>query len=76
MDWIAGLLELLGLWKIGNKNKIGFYFNILCGLCWISYVIISKSTYGLLLVVIPAIVINIRNIIKWRRSEEEKTNNE
>ena len=23
-DWIAGFLELMGLYIVGNKNKIGF----------------------------------------------------
>jgi len=67
MDWVAGILELIGLWKIGNKNIAGFIFNICCNLCWIIYVLISKNTWGLLLVVIPAMIINVRNIILWNK---------
>ena len=69
MDFIAGALEIIGLWKVGDKKKYGFLFNILCGLIWISYVIINKTTYGLLIVVVPAIFINIRNYIKWYKEE-------
>jgi len=67
MDWIAGICELFGLYIVGNKNKIGFILNILAGICWISYVIVSHSTYGLLVVVVPAICINIRNFVKWSK---------
>jgi len=70
VDWIAGILELCGLYIVGNKNKIGFLVNIVCGLCWISYVIFSMSTYGFLIVVIPALVINTRNFIKWYKEDK------
>ena len=69
LDWIAGILELIGLWKVGDKNWKGFIFNICCGICWILYVFISGNTYGLLVVVIPAILINIRNLIKWKKGD-------
>ena len=65
MDIIAGILELIGLWKIGDKNKFGFIFNVICCCCWISYVFISKSAYGLLIIVVPALILNVRNFILW-----------
>lgn len=67
MDWVAGVLELTGLYIVGNKNRWGFIINICCGLCWISYVLYSRSTYGLLIVVVPALCINTRNFIRWTR---------
>jgi len=75
MDWVAGILELIGLWKVGNKNRKGFLFNIACGLCWVSYVLTSGTTYGLLVIVIPALFINIRNFIKWKPEEKENEEN-
>lgn len=65
MDVIAGILELLGCWLVGNKKRICFILFILCGLCWI-YVAFDKQVYGLLLISIPNLVINIRNWFKWR----------
>lgn len=65
MDWIAAVFELSGAYIIGNKNKLGFILNIIGCSVWI-YVSISTKVYGLLLVVVPAIVINIRNYIKWK----------
>ena len=68
MDWIASLLEILGKWVIGNKNKNGFIVASICCLCWI-YVAIDKEVYGLFIAIIPALFINIRNYLKWRRDE-------
>ena len=65
LDWIASALELTGGWIVGNKNRKGYLFVTAGLICWIIYVLITKRTYGLLLVVIPAIFINIRNYIKW-----------
>ena len=73
MDWIAGLLELTGLYIVGNKNRWGFIINILCGLSWIIYVTISGHTYGLLIVVCPALIINTRNFIKWTKENKNES---
>ncbi len=37
---------------------------------WIAYIVVSGITYGLLLVVIPSIGINVRNFIKWTREDK------
>ena len=66
MDWLAGGLELSGLWLVGNKRWVGFIFNITAGLCWI-YVAVVTGVYGLLLVVIPALFVNTRNTRRWIR---------
>lgn len=70
MDWLAGVLELLGKWVVGNKNKWGHVINISCCIVWIIYVFWQQTAYGLLIVVIPAIIINIRNFIKWNKEEK------
>ena len=66
MDWIAGIAELVGIYTIGCMKRGGFLFNIVGCLLWIT-VCIDKQIYGLLLVVIPSIIINSRNYIKWRK---------
>ena len=69
LDFIAGITELLGLWVVGNKKSYGFIINLVCNILWIIFVLANKTTYGLLLVVIPAIFINVRNYLHWRRHE-------
>jgi len=68
-DILAGIIELTGSWLVGNKRKIGFAINILGNIAWI-IVAFKMKVYGLLIVVIPALFINIRNYFKWK--EEEK----
>jgi hypothetical protein len=68
MDYIAGIFELLGLYIIGNKNKFGFLVTVV-GLCIWIYVSISRGVYGLLIVCIPALAINIRNFRRWVKED-------
>tara|TARA_B100001964_G_C14233034_1_gene600977 strand:+ start:200 stop:421 length:222 start_codon:yes stop_codon:yes gene_type:complete len=68
MDWIAGFLELCGGWCIGYKKKLGFIFNVAAAFGWI-YVAVDKEVYGLLLVVIPLITINIKNYCLWHKDD-------
>ena len=72
IDFVAGAFELCGLWCVGNKWRIGFILNLLAGFVWI-YVAIKMEIFGLLLVVVPAIVLNIRNYRKWSDDENRKT---
>jgi len=66
LDWLAGGLELAASYAIGNKRKAGFLLSMLGNATWI-YVAVSRGIYGLLLVVIPALFINARNWLKWRK---------
>lgn len=68
MDFIAGLFELTGLWLVGKKKWIGFLCNIVGCSIWI-YVAIETKLFGLLMVVVPAIIINAMNIRRWINTE-------
>jgi hypothetical protein len=68
LDYIAAIFELLGLYLIGNRSWYGFASNIIGGILWILAVFISHEMFGLLLVVIPAIILNIININKWKKN--------
>jgi len=63
----AALLELSGVYLIGNKNRLGFVTAMAGGVIW-SYVALARlPAPGLLFVVVPAFFINIRNLIKWSK---------
>jgi nicotinamide riboside transporter PnuC len=68
MDWLAAILEILGLWRIGNYDKKGFVLSLLCNITW-GYVAIKMELYGLLIVVGLSVVLNIRNYWKWSRQQ-------
>ncbi len=65
MDWVAAIFELSGSWLTGNRKRICFVLTGLGNCVWILYVFTTKSTYGLLAVVIPALIINARNFRAW-----------
>lgn len=65
IDIFAGIFELIGIWRLGNKKRDSFVFFIICNILWIIAGIYYKM-YGLLIVVIPAFFINIRNFKKWK----------
>ena len=73
LDWIAGILELIGLYLVGNKNRLGFLINLSCIFFWVLYVYVNRTTYGILPVVLTASVINIRNYIKWKKENNIKS---
>lgn len=68
MDWIAAILELSGKWITGHKNRFGWLFSTAASSVWIFYVFYYKTSYGLLVVCIPAIIINLMNFYKWSKN--------
>lgn len=72
MDFLAGFLELVGLILVGYKLKWGFILNALGCSTWIYYVLSTGQALGLLLVVIPAIMINVINFRRWHKGENDE----
>ena len=66
MDFIAAGLELSGLYAVGNKRRTGFLLNIAGDIAWI-YVGIVANLYGLISIAGIALVLNIRNYLRWSR---------
>jgi len=66
VQYIAAIFELTAKWMVGDKNKWGHAVHLISGVLW-TYVALTMPLYGMLIITIPAIVINIRNFIKWSR---------
>lgn len=64
---LASIFELSGLYLLSKKNRIGFVLNIIAGLSWISYSLISHNAIGLLLVCSVALIINFNGFTNWRK---------
>ena len=71
VDIFAGLFELLGIYLVGNKKWYAFIFLIICGILWL-YVGWERNLYGLWIAIIPAIVINTRNLFKWYKESKNE----
>lgn len=65
MDWLACAFEILGAILIGNKNIWGFPVLMVAGVFWFATGW-ELELHGLMLISIIFLVINARNIKKWR----------
>ena len=71
MDWLAGIIELAAKILVGNHKWYGHALHLVAGIAW-TYVSLTTGMYGLLVITIPAFVINIRNAIKWWKEKNER----
>ena len=69
LDWIAGAVELIALWMVGSRRRAGFLLAAAACATWV-YVAVSRDVPGLLLVVLPACLINVRNWVRWGKWAE------
>lgn len=70
ISYIAGVLELIGIYILGNKNRYGFLLNIIGNVLWVTVGIMNPGARGLLIVCIPLFFINIINFRKWGNDEK------
>lgn len=72
MDIIAGIIEIIAIYIVGNKNRWGWAIGFACCLLWMAYVFQTKASYGILIPTIPCMFINVRNFFKWGKEESDK----
>lgn len=58
---------VLGMWLIGNKNRLGWVVGLINQILWISFAIIFKA-WGLLPLTLVLIIVYTRNLLKWSES--------
>ncbi len=66
IDIIAGITELSSQVVLGRKNKWGWVLSLISGGLW-TYIAFQTKLYGILIITIPAIFINVWNFIKWSK---------
>ena len=64
MDWLAGIVELIAKYLCGKKSRYGWLIHIIAGLLWM-FVAVQTGVYGLLVIVIPSLGLNMYNYWKW-----------
>lgn len=72
VPWATSALTILGMWLLGNKDKRGWIVGLANQALWITFVILY-SAWGLLPLTGWLIVVYTRNLIKWRRDDEQPT---
>ena len=64
---MAAIFELVAVFMLGKKNPYGFIVASFGNIWWIVYVVNSVSAFGLLLVSITALALNIKGYLNWRK---------
>jgi len=64
---VGAFFELTAVFLLGKKFKFGFICNVIGNSCWICYSLISGSAYGLLIVGLIGIILNIKGYMHWRK---------
>lgn len=70
LDILAGLLELIGLYIIGRKSRVGFAINLIACSLWL-VVALQTKVYGLVLVAVPALAINAHYWSLWGEKTQD-----
>ena len=68
-EWLSilgGILEVFQLFFLRQKNRIGFLFGIGAGISWLAYTIITKSAFGIYILMPITLTLNITGFIKWK----------
>ena len=66
MYWLAGISEIIAKYIVGRKCKWGWLIHIVASILW-TVVAIQTKVYGLLIVTLPAFILNIINFWKWHK---------
>ena len=72
LSFIAGLLELIAAYILGNKNKLGWLLDIVVDVIWIYLGFLYKEIIGIWVVCVPGLVISVRNYILWSVEEQQQ----
>lgn len=73
MDWLGNVLIVIGLWRIGDKDRNAFIYSILGEACWIIFSF-QHALYSLALICGVFLIMATRNWLKWRREENGTAN--
>lgn len=68
ISFIAGILEIVGVWIVGSHDRRGFLIALLGNIVW-GYCSFAYQVWGLLLVSVAMAFVNIRNFLAWGRNK-------
>ena len=71
LPWATSTCTMVGMWFVGNKNKLGWLINLASQVLWLTY-IISVREWGLMPLNIFMWWVIIRNYILWSRDDKKK----
>ena len=73
MSWVLSLVGITGLIAVGRHKWWGFAIGLCNEVLWV-YFAITRQEYGLILGAIMYGQVNLINMIRWRRHDNQRTN--
>lgn len=70
IDWLATACGLLGVYLLGNKNKVGFALFMVASASWVTF---GFLTHSVAVVVGSSIffVMHLRGLVRWTRLDPD-----
>lgn len=70
-SWLLAIVGVTGLWFAGSHRLIGWQIGLGVQALWIAYAIVSEQ-YGFIASAVAYAVVNLRNLLKWKRENMGK----
>ena len=67
-DWLAILVGVIGLWRLGNKDKSGFIFYMLAAVAGFVFAVLAHSGAYMIANLIT-LLLQLRGYLKWQKEE-------
>ena len=67
-DWLGMLCGVVGIWRLGNKKRSGFIFNMMAAVAGLVFSILANSV-AYIIVNTLIFCLNLRGYVKWKREE-------
>lgn len=74
IDWLATACGLLGVYLLGNKNKIGFVLFMVASMSWITFGVLTGSVAVIIGSTI-FLMMHLRGLLKWNREARRALKN-
>jgi len=69
-DWLALIIGVVGIWKLGSKKRSGFIFYMLAAVCGFVFSVLANSVAYMVVNVIT-FSLQLRGYLKWRKDDED-----
>lgn len=69
IDWLATVCGLMGVYLLGNRNKLGFAIFMVASASWITFGFLTESL-AVILGSSTFLVLHLRGFLSWRKAEK------
>lgn len=72
LPFVTGVLTLVVMWLAGSRRTSAWVVGLVNQVLWIAFIVVFEA-WGLLPLSIALIFIYGRNLLRWRREDQEAT---